>query len=171
MRYSTSFKVIGKWFSKKMYKSLHCLCLKTTKTGSVVRGLTAKVPTQNSVDKRAPELICFLGSHRCSFFCCAVDIFNNLHKEFGKTVSALVLWLAIVHACTYIYTCMHTQPYMYVYTHSCVLTHPHMRAHTQMHTHIPTQCVQRTLDQLVAEGKLKEKVYGKQKVYVANQVC
>lgn len=34
-----------------------------------------------------------------------------------------------------------------------------------------TQCVQRTLDQLVAEGKLVEKIYGKQKVYVANQVC
>ena len=26
------------------------------------------------------------------------------------------------------------------------------------------------MDQLVADGKLKEKVYGKQKVYVANQV-
>lgn len=32
------------------------------------------------------------------------------------------------------------------------------------------QCVQRTLDQLVADGKLVEKVYGKQKVYVIDQV-
>lgn len=32
------------------------------------------------------------------------------------------------------------------------------------------QCVQRTLDQLVANGKLMEKVYGKQKVYVIDQV-
>ena len=33
-----------------------------------------------------------------------------------------------------------------------------------------SQCVQRCLDQLVAEGKLVEKVYGKQKVYVIDQV-
>ena len=31
------------------------------------------------------------------------------------------------------------------------------------------QCVQRTLDMLVSQGKLVEKVYGKQKVYMANQ--
>ncbi|CAI8032607.1 Homologous-pairing protein 2 homolog, partial [Geodia barretti] len=45
----------------------------------------------------------------------AGDVFNNLHKEFGKT------------------------------------------------------CVQRCLDQLVTEGKLVEKTYGKQKTYVINQ--
>ena len=32
------------------------------------------------------------------------------------------------------------------------------------------QCVQRCLDQLVTEGKLVEKTYGKQKTYVINQV-
>ena len=31
------------------------------------------------------------------------------------------------------------------------------------------QCVQRTLDLLVSQKKLVEKVYGKQKVYMANQ--
>ena len=31
------------------------------------------------------------------------------------------------------------------------------------------KCVQRTLDQLVSQQKLVEKVYGKQKVYMANQ--
>lgn len=31
------------------------------------------------------------------------------------------------------------------------------------------QCVQKTLDQLVSQQKLVEKVYGKQKVYLANQ--
>ena len=38
-----------------------------------------------------------------------------------------------------------------------------------LHTHTHTQCVQRTLDLLVSQGKLVEKVYGKQKVYMANQ--
>ena len=36
--------------------------------------------------------------------------------------------------------------------------------------YIIMQCVQRTLDQLVAEGKVMEKVYGKQKVYSPDQV-
>ena len=31
------------------------------------------------------------------------------------------------------------------------------------------QCVQRTLDTLVSEGRVREKQYGKQKVYVVNQ--
>lgn len=37
-------------------------------------------------------------------------------------------------------------------------------------TIVSLQCVQRTLEQLVADGKLVEKVYGKQKVYVIDQV-
>ena len=34
---------------------------------------------------------------------------------------------------------------------------------------LPPQCVQRALDSLVAEGKVKEKQYGKQKVYMVDQ--
>ena len=40
---------------------------------------------------------------------------------------------------------------------------------TNLHKEFGKTCVQRTLDQLVAEGKLVEKTYGKQKIYVANQ--
>ena len=32
------------------------------------------------------------------------------------------------------------------------------------------QCVTKVMEQLATEGKLVEKVYGKQKVYVVNQV-
>lgn len=38
-----------------------------------------------------------------------------------------------------------------------------------LHKEFGKTCIQRTLDQLVSEGKLKEKAYGKQKVYVADQ--
>lgn len=38
-----------------------------------------------------------------------------------------------------------------------------------IHYYFITQCVQRALDSLVAEGKVKEKVYGKQKVYMVDQ--
>ena len=65
-----------------------------------------------------------------------VDIFNNLHKEFGKPVSGQL------------------RSKRYTLLTPCPVS----------------QCVQRTLDGLVAESKLREKTYGKQKVYVASQV-
>lgn len=61
-----------------------------------------------------------------------VDILNNLHKEFGKTVRVVI--------------------------------HDH-RCHVEL-----LQCITRVLEQLASSGKIKEKVYGKQKVYVVDQV-
>ncbi|XP_065896703.1 homologous-pairing protein 2 homolog [Dysidea avara] len=67
-----------------------------------------------SKDKEAPaKILKYLTEQNRPYS--AVDILNNLHKEFGKT------------------------------------------------------CITRVLEQLAAAGKVKEKVYGKQKVYVVDQ--
>lgn len=67
-----------------------------------------------SKDKEAPaKILKYLTDQNRPYS--AVDILNNLHKEFGKT------------------------------------------------------CITRVLEQLAASGKIKEKVYGKQKVYVVDQ--
>lgn len=90
-----------------------------------------------------------------------VDITNNLHKEFGKTVSAISGVIPDIVVCSYRKSC------------TCLFSPPSPSFHFPL-PYPPSlppspQCIQRTLDLLVSQQKLVEKVYGKQKVYMANQ--